>query len=196
MADGRTELFGVSGGEPIALSAPSAFWAERFAQVRERLTAALGPNALRIEHVGSTALPGIAAKPIIDIQVSVPDVTNEPSFVPAIETAGFALRAREPDVGHVYFRDNPRSVQIHVCQAGSKWERDHLLFRDYLHAHPDTARRYAAVKHAAAQAYAEDRLAYTEAKGPFIEGVLAAAEEWAKRAGWSADSLNPSGMAP
>ncbi|HEV3486133.1 MAG TPA: GrpB family protein, partial [Vicinamibacterales bacterium] len=101
-----------------------------------------------------------------------------------IESVGMAIRAREPDIGHVYFRNHPRSLQIHVCQHGSKWERDHLLFRDYLRAHPVEAAAYERLKRAAASEYGDDRLAYTEAKGTFIERVLAAAEHWARGTGW------------
>jgi GrpB-like predicted nucleotidyltransferase (UPF0157 family) len=91
---------------------------------------------------------------------------------------------REPDLGHVYFRNDPRTIQVHVCQAGSKWERDHLLFRDYLRAKPEAAREYEDVKRAAAHAHGSDRLAYTEAKGPFIERTLAAAARWAHDTSW------------
>ena len=139
---------------------------------------------MRIEHVGSTSIPGIAAKPIIDVQVSVPDIIDEARFVPQIESVGLTLRARERDLAHVYFRNNPRTVQIHVCQIGSDWERSHLLFRDYLRAHPATARRYEELKRTAAERYGDDRIAYTEAKGPLIESVLADAARWAARTGW------------
>lgn len=181
IGDGRSELVGTSDPEPIALADASDEWPRLFEQMRSRLAELLG-DAVRIEHVGSTSIRGIAAKPIIDIQVSVPDIADEPRFVPAIESLGLMLRMREPDLGHLYFRNNPRTVQVHVCQIGSKWERVHLLFRDYLRAHPERARQYEELKRAAADAYREDRIAYTEAKGPLIESVVAAAEEWAREA--------------
>jgi GrpB-like predicted nucleotidyltransferase (UPF0157 family) len=185
MTNGRSLFVGQSDPEPIALTDASAAWPERYARLRDRLAFALG-SGVRIEHIGSTSIAGIGAKPIIDILVSVPDLTDESRFVPAIESVGVQLRMREPDRGHVYFRDTqPRTVHIHVCQVGSKWERDHLLFRDYLRGHPEAARAYQAMKRAAADAYGDDRIAYTEAKGPFIERVLASAEEWAERIGWA-----------
>ena len=185
MTDGRSLFVGQSDPEPISLTDASAAWPEQYVRLRDRLASALG-SSVRIEHVGSTSIPGIAAKPIIDIQVSVPDLTDESAFVSGIESIGVPLRMREPDLGHVYFRDSsPRTVHIHVCQLGSKWERDHLLFRDYLRAHPEAARAYEEMKRAAVQAYGDDRIAYTEAKGPFIEGVLAAAEDWAAQTGWT-----------
>ena len=185
MGDGRSTFIGESDPEPISLTEASAAWPEQFVSLKARLASALG-SGVRIEHVGSTSIPGIAAKPIIDIQVSVPDLADESRFVPAIESVGIPLRMREPDLGHVYFRDKqPRTVHIHVCQAGSKWERVHLLFRDYLRTHPEAARAYEDMKRAAAVAYGDDRIAYTEAKGPFIESVLAAAEGWAVQTGWT-----------
>ncbi len=183
MSDGRTLLLGESSGEPILLAQPSAEWAPAFASIQRQLSAALGPE-FRVEHVGSTAIPGIPAKPVIDIQVSVPDLADEAAYVPAIESIGVELRVREPDLGHLYFRNSPRTIQVHVCPIGSKWERDHLLFRDYLRANPRVAADYAALKQASAEQYGDDRLAYTEAKGPFVEAALAAAEDWAAATGW------------
>jgi GrpB-like predicted nucleotidyltransferase (UPF0157 family) len=184
MADGRSAFSGESDHEPIALAHASTEWPGEFEQLRARLAAALG-TGVRIEHVGSTSIPGIAAKPIIDIQVSVPDVTDEARFVPQIESVGVPLRMREPDLGHLYFRNSdPRTVHIHVCEAGSKWERVHLLFRDYLRAHPGAARAYEELKRAAAATYRHDRIAYTESKGPFVDSILSEAEEWAEHNGW------------
>jgi GrpB-like predicted nucleotidyltransferase (UPF0157 family) len=181
---GRAELIGKGGDDPVALAEPTAEWLQRYEQIRDRLKAALGPGA-RIEHVGSTSIPGVAAKPVIDVQVSVPDIEDEAGFVSQIEGLGWVLRAREQ--GHRYFRDpagTPRRVQVHVCQVGSKWERNHLLFRDYLRAHQERARAYEALKRAASERYATNRLAYTEAKGPFIEETLRLAEAWAAETGW------------
>jgi GrpB-like predicted nucleotidyltransferase (UPF0157 family) len=185
MTDGRSAFIGESDPEPISLPAASAAWPGQYERLRARLASALG-DGVRIEHVGSTSIPGIMAKPIVDIQVSVPDLTDEPWFVPAIESIGVQLRMREPDRGHVYFRDTqPRTVHIHVCEIGSKWERDHLLFRDFLRAHAQAAHAYEQVKRAAVARYGDDRIAYTESKGPVIEGLLIEAEEWANRTGWA-----------
>lgn len=164
-------------------------WPQRSEDWRRQLDDALGPAALRIEHVGSTAVPGLAAKPIIDIQISVRDVEREASYVPAIERAGVALRAREPR--QRYFRpagDRPRDVQIHVCDAGSTWERDHLLFRDYLRANPAARDAYGRLKVELADRYGDDRLGYTDAKSAFILDTLDAANAWATRVGWTVPS--------
>jgi len=172
--------------DPIEIVGYDLVWPERFEQMRSRLAAALGATALRIDHVGSTAVPGLAAKPVIDIQVSVPDVADAAAFKDAIEAQGFAERLIE--VGHHYFRPPPglpRDNQVHVCTIGSDWERRHLLFRDYLRNHPETAAEYATLKRDLATRLTWDRIGYNEAKGPFIETVVARAEEWAAGSGWT-----------
>jgi GrpB-like predicted nucleotidyltransferase (UPF0157 family) len=168
--------------DPVEIAAYSRAWPSAFEMWRARLAAALGDAALRIEHVGSTAVPELAAKPIIDVQISVADVEEEEAYVPAIEALGVALRFREP--GHRYFRpagDHPRTVQIHVCDAGGAWERERLLFRDYLRAHPAMREAYAQLKHDLARRYRNDRLAYNEAKTAFILDVLGEAETRSSR---------------
>jgi GrpB-like predicted nucleotidyltransferase (UPF0157 family) len=172
--------------EQIEVAAYDERWPARFAEWGSRLAAALGPVAIRIEHVGSTAVAGLAAKPTIDVQVSVADAEDEAAYLPMLEACGVRLRAREP--GHRYFRppaDRPRDVHIHVCEAGSAWERNHLLFRDYLRAHPAARDAYAQLKRQLAERYPDDRLAYTDAKSAFILDALEAAGDWAIRTGWA-----------
>jgi GrpB-like predicted nucleotidyltransferase (UPF0157 family) len=171
--------------EPIELVPYDPTWPGVFEEMRARLATALGPVALRIDHVGSTAVPGLAAKPVIDIQVSVPDVDDESAYKEAMESQGLELRWIEP--GHRYFRpppDLPRLYHVHVCSTGSEWERVHLLFRDHLRTHGDSAQTYEALKGQLARDYRGDRIGYTDAKSPFIEDVLVRAERWAKETGW------------
>jgi GrpB-like predicted nucleotidyltransferase (UPF0157 family) len=156
-----------------------------FDDMRDRLAAELGDRAVRIEHVGSTAIDGLPAKPVVDIQVSVADVEDTDSYREPIEAQGFMLRVIEP--GHRYFRPPPgipRRYQVHVCQVGSRWERDHLLFRDYLRAHHEVATEYGRLKMRLANKHRNERITYTDEKTPFIEAVLAAAEDWALTTGW------------
>ncbi|WP_458316187.1 GrpB family protein [Mycolicibacterium brisbanense] len=105
-------------------------WPQRFAVERAKIVAALQAKALRVDHVGSTSIPGLAAKPIIDIQLSVKDVDDEADYLPALVPAGYHLRVREP--GHRMVRTADRGVHVHCCNTGSDWERRHLLFRDWL----------------------------------------------------------------
>jgi GrpB-like predicted nucleotidyltransferase (UPF0157 family) len=159
-----------------------------YAEWHRRLAGVLGGVAARIEHVGSTAVPGLDAKPVIDVQVSVADVEDEHAYVPALESLGLFLRAREP--GHRFLRHRPdlgeaRIVHVHVCAEGSEWERDHLLFRDYLLAHPERSAIYATIKRELAARHPNDRLAYTDGKDEFVRSTLALAEEWASARGWT-----------
>jgi len=179
------QLIGPQRNDPIELVDYDPAWPGRFEQMRTRLAAALGDTALRIDHVGSTAVPELVAKPVIDIQVSVPDVEDEEAFRAPIEAQGFGLRWI--DVGHRYFRPPPplpRDYQVHVCTIGSDWERRHLLFRDYLRGHAEAAAEYAALKRSLAAQHTRDRIGYNDAKGPFIEGVIHLTEEWARETGW------------
>lgn len=182
-AGGRT--IGGERNEPIEIVAYDPAWPERFGEMRAKLAAGLGPTATRIDHVGSTAIHGLAAKPVIDIQISVADVHNDAAYKDAIEAQGFKLRWIEP--AHRYFRAPPplpRLFHVHVCSAGSDWEHVHLLFRDYLRGHPDTAAEYEALKLKLAADHRDDRIAYNDAKVPFIEDVLTRAKNWAKTTNW------------
>ncbi len=119
-------------------------WPAHFAEERDRIVAALGTAAVRIDHVGSTAVPGLAAKPILDIDVSVVDVEDESSYVPALEAAGYVLRVREP--GHRMLRTAALDVHVHICATDSDWERRHLIFRDWLRQSPGDRALYEATK--------------------------------------------------
>lgn len=173
------------GFEPVAVVAYDATWPERFEHWRARISAGLGARALAIEHVGSTAVPGLCAKPIVDIQISVVDQEDESAYAPALAGVGLQLSSR--DSLHRYLRPfpkRPREVHAHVCSAGSVWEREHLLFRDYLRFHPQAASAYGEAKRQLADRWREDRAAYSEAKSPVILAALRAAEEWAASLGW------------
>ena len=178
------ELLGEATNEPVYVVDADPGWPARFEALRARLEARLGPS-FRIDHVGSTAVAGLAAKPIIDIQVSVPDLADEHAYRTAIESIGVVLRAREP--GHRFFRTPPeteRRLHVHVCESGGDWERRHLLFRDYLRAHPERAAEYERLKRRRAEELRDDRIAYTDAKDDFVAETLTRAERWAAETGW------------
>ena len=165
--------------EPIVLAPYDPNWPLEFEAWRQKLLSALPKAPSRIEHVGSTAVPEMPAKPVVDIQVSVDDLENEMSYAPAIESLGVQLRSRDED--HRYFRPfagRPREVHIHVCRAGGEWEVRHLLFRDYLRASPDARRDYLEAKVAAAARWPDDRMAYTDAKSEVIGKLMDEAERW------------------
>jgi GrpB-like predicted nucleotidyltransferase (UPF0157 family) len=172
--------------DPIKIVEYDKDWPARFEFWRELIARALEPTALRIDHVGSTSVPGLAAKPILDVQVSVSDLSDEKAYVPALERLGVQLRSR--DDLHRYFRpfaDRPRDLHVHVCAAGSAWEREHLLFRDYLRANPAAGQVYAEAKREAAVVWADDGWAYTDAKSEVILNTLQEAEHWATATKWT-----------
>jgi len=171
--------------EPIEVADYDQGWPARFEAWRGRLAALLGPVARRIEHVGSTSVPGLPAKPVVDIQLSVADLGDESAYVSSCEAAGLQLRLRDDQ--HRYFQPPPgqsREVHVHVCRHGGDWERVHLLFRDYLRFSAGAREAYAGAKHEAASVWANDRMAYTEAKSSVILTILDRAEHWARGTGW------------
>lgn len=156
-ASRRTSMqrFGATGlwhprrvAEGIAVVAYSGEWPALFADVGQRLRRELGDVALRIDHIGSTAVPGLDAKPVIDLQVSVASLEPLAVCREPIERAGFVHRADNPELTKRYFRERPgaRRTHIHVRRAGSFSEQFALLFREYLRAHPEHAATYAALK--------------------------------------------------
>jgi GrpB-like predicted nucleotidyltransferase (UPF0157 family) len=120
---------------PIHLAEYDEAWPELFAREAERIQAVLGPAPIRVEHVGSTSVPGLAAKPIIDIALTVPDSSDEPAYVPAMEAAGYVLRIREPAwFEHRLFKGPDTAVNLHVFSAGCPEVDRMVAFRDHLRA--------------------------------------------------------------
>jgi len=140
-------------------------WPERFAAERARIAAALGPRALRIEHIGSTSVPGLAAKPIVDVLVEVATLDGVD-----LEPAGYVLRVRED--GHRMFRTPELDVHVHVWPSGSPNIATDLAFRDRLRASPDDRAAYEALKRELAERDWPDMNHYAEAKGPLIREIL------------------------
>ena len=163
-------------------------WPTLFAGVGQRLRRELGDVALRIDHIGSTAVPGLDAKPVIDVQVSVASFEPLAVYREPIERAGFVHRADNPELTKRYFRERPgeRRTHVHVRRAGSFSEQFALLFREYLRAHHEHAATYAALKHSLASRFGQpgQRHDYVEAKGPFIWATIQLADDWAQRTGW------------
>jgi GrpB-like predicted nucleotidyltransferase (UPF0157 family) len=161
-------------------------WPEQFQRLGARLRTALGLLALRIDHIGSTSVPGLAAKPILDVQISVAALEPVGAYLPALEATGFHWRADNPERTKRYFREitGPRT-HIHVRASGSWSEQFALLMRDYLRAHPAEAARYAALKRELAERLGDDRHAYTDAKDPFIWALMARATTWTQATGWA-----------
>jgi GrpB-like predicted nucleotidyltransferase (UPF0157 family) len=164
------ELIGGIEKRDIFLVPYDPAWPERFERERARIGSALGAMAMRIDHIGSTAVPGLVAKPIIDIDVSVTDADDDATYLPPLLEAGYLLRVREP--GHRMVRTPALDVHVHICTAGSDWERQHLLFRDRLRSDADDRAAYAKLKLRLAEQDWPDMNAYADAKGPLIEEIL------------------------
>ena len=148
-------------------------WPRRYSTERERIAGALGATARRIEHIGSTAVPRLAAKPIVDILVTVDDPEDEFTFRPQLEAAGYVLRVREPN--HRMFRTPDRDVHVHVWPSGGGEQGKLLRFRDRLRSNPEDRQRYEETKRALAGRY-RDVNYYAEAKSAVIEDILQNAE--------------------
>jgi GrpB-like predicted nucleotidyltransferase (UPF0157 family) len=154
----------------IAIVEYDAEWPRRFARERERLAAALGERALRIEHVGSTAVPGLGAKPIVDVLVAVAD-PQEGSLAARLEAAGYELRVRE--AGHRMFRTPARDVHVHVWPESDPEIERTLQFRDRLRSDGADRAAYERLKRELARREWSDMNEYAEAKTPLIEEILA-----------------------
>jgi GrpB-like predicted nucleotidyltransferase (UPF0157 family) len=168
----------------IRIVAYDAGWAAQGKAELRRIEKALGPLALRLEHVGSTAVPGLTAKPIIDLQVSVDTLEPRSRYVEPLERLGylFVPDPESPDL-HFFARPpaRPRSHHLHVCVRDSQHELRHLAVRDFLRSHAEEATKYAALKREIAGRHPQDRLAYIAAKDRYVSDLEARAVAWAER---------------
>jgi GrpB-like predicted nucleotidyltransferase (UPF0157 family) len=161
---------------PVHLAAPDPRWPQQYAGVATRLRQALGRVAVGVEHVGSTAVPGLAAKPILDVLLLVPDAADEAAYVPQLEAAGFVLHVREPEWHqHRFLKASDPDVHLHVFAGGCEEAHRMLLFRDRLRADESCRELYEQTKRKLA-ARCWDRVQdYADAKSPVVEAILAQA---------------------
>jgi 16S rRNA processing protein RimM len=148
-------------------------WPQQFEAEAERIRSALGDIAARIDHVGSTAVPGLAAKPVVDLQMSVPDIDDRQAYAGPLTRLGYE-HVPDPQMPDYPFFGWPagrlaRTFHIHVCEAGSEHERRHLGFRDRLRAEPTARAEYEALKRELALRHGNDIEAYNDEKGSFIK---------------------------
>jgi GrpB-like predicted nucleotidyltransferase (UPF0157 family) len=144
-------------------------WPERFAEVTGTLRRSLKDVAVRIDHIGSTAVPGLAGKPVLDLQISVASFEPLEAFKRPLESLGYVYRATNTERTKRYFREPPGTsrTHVHVRVGGSFPEQFTLLFRDYLRAHSEDASEYEQLKRQLAERHRHDRTAYTQAKEDF-----------------------------
>jgi GrpB-like predicted nucleotidyltransferase (UPF0157 family) len=163
-------------GGPLELAEYDPAWAELYKREEEKVRQALGDGALLIEHVGSTAVPGLAAKPIIDIVLVVQDTTDEEAYVSSLEAAGYTLRIREPDwFEHRLLKGTDPAVNLHVFPGGCTEVTRMLAFRDHLRATEADRERYERTKRELASREWDYVQHYADAKSEVVEEILARA---------------------
>lgn len=183
-------------------------WPEEFVAIANPLHSVLGEQALRIDHIGSTSVPGLAAKDIIDVQVTVKDFSNTPQLAAALGSLGYTLiseiswdhvpplyQGADTDWEKRYFRPpaNQRPTHLHVRALGRPNQRYPILFRDYLRSHPVAIAAYAQIKLALSQRHPDDEDFYYDIKDPLCDIVIEAAEEWARVTGWQMEASSVRG---
>ena len=151
-------------------------WHQLFEEEKARLQSAIGENVFAIEHIGSTSICGISAKPILDIAVAVEKYADGEKCIKPLDDLGYEYRGAHGIAGRHYFvKGELRTHHLHLVEINSDFWRSHLLFRDYLRENPTIAKEYDNLKKDLAKKYAENRDAYLEGKAGFIENVLSAA---------------------
>lgn len=168
--------------DPIIVVDYNTNWSKQYEQEKQQILLALGDTVINIQHIGSTSVPGLAAKPVIDIILGVKQIPPLLEQVSSLEAIGYSYYGELGIPGRHYFRKGmPRTHQIHAVLVNSEfWER-HILFRDFLRKHPKAAQRYAALKRKLTQEFAGDRTRYTNSKTPLIEQLLVEAKLWQQK---------------
>jgi GrpB-like predicted nucleotidyltransferase (UPF0157 family) len=176
------ELAEVTIGGPRPLAGPveihdyDPHWPRLYEREEDRIRSVLGDRVIRIEHVGSTSVPGLPAKPLIDIVLEVADSADEAAYVPAMESAGYVLRIREPDwYEHRLLKGPDTEVNVHVFTAGSEEVDRMLLFRDWLHENAADRELYAEKKRQLAGRDWKYMQQYADAKTAVVQEIMARA---------------------
>ncbi|WP_026684834.1 GrpB family protein [Heyndrickxia coagulans] len=158
---------------PITLVEHDPSWHGLFEREANRIRSVLGYKALQIEHVGSTSVPGLCAKPIIDMLLVVEDSADEPSYVPVLESAGYTLRIREPEwFEHRLFKGPDTDINLHVFSSGTSEIDSMLRFRDWLRSNKTDREKYAQVKRSLAKSKWRHVQHYADAKTSIVQEIL------------------------
>ncbi|MGP4076770.1 GrpB family protein [Halobacillus sp. K22] len=158
----------------VSLSSYHPEWPALFKREEEMIREVLGDHALGIEHIGSTAIPGLQAKPIIDIMTGIESLDSYDQYIPNLSTIGYTYVPKLELEDRRFFKKEKKTqtFHLHLCEFGGKEWEEKLLFRDYLRQHPEELEEYNSLKNILADRYSNDRPAYTESKGPFITSII------------------------
>jgi GrpB-like predicted nucleotidyltransferase (UPF0157 family) len=172
--------------DPIIVVPYDPAWHHLFVATAQPIRQALGDIALRIDHIGSTAIPGIAAKPIIDILISVDSFEPFGNIQNPLAALGYIWQTDNPDKTKRYYREpvGMRRTHVHVQKHGSWGQQFALLFRDYLRSNEAECKQYEAVKYVLAEKFRDERLKYVEGKSPVIWEIMIRASQWVQDTGW------------
>jgi GrpB-like predicted nucleotidyltransferase (UPF0157 family) len=177
------EIGAVTVGEAVVLDGQvvlaeyDAEWPALYEREAKRIRRILGRRAIQVEHVGSTSVPGLAAKPLIDILLVVPDSANEPAYASDLEREGYVLRIREPEwYEHRVFKGPDTNINLHVFSPGAAEIERMLRFRDFLRSNPAERERYELRKRELAGRNWRFVQHYADAKSGVVESILARAE--------------------
>jgi len=165
-------LLGLQRGT-VALSPHLEEWHQLFSEEKTRILDAVGEHMVAIEHIGSTAICGIAAKPILDIMVGTTEFERELPFVGQIEAIGYEYKGENgvPE-RHFFGKGTPRTVHLNIVRYGGEFWLSHIAFRDHLKQNPEAAREYERLKLSLAKRFANDRESYTNGKLAFVESII------------------------
>ena len=194
--------FSITGkSRPLVVTAYQAQWVDDFRQIATRIRNLVGQTATRIDHIGSTAVPALAAKDVIDIQISVPDLDDATGVTNPLSASGFRQRGafqydvfhtkpeRDPELRKLFMREpeGERRAHIHIREFGRFNQRFALLFRDYLRASGNVRVEYEILKRRAAQLFPESIDGYLSLKDPVEHIIYGAAALWAETVNWKPD---------
>jgi len=165
-------MLGLERGKVI-LSEYDVNWPLEFENEKKSIQNTLTENEIRIEHIGSTSVENLCAKPIIDILIGIKHFDEGHKFASLLEATGYAYKGENGIPGrHFFVKGNPRTHHLHMVEMNSVFFRDHLLFRDYLRENPEKKDQYAELKRSMAVKYFDDREKYTDSKAEFIQNIL------------------------
>jgi GrpB-like predicted nucleotidyltransferase (UPF0157 family) len=159
----------------VRLEKHQTAWSTLFQQEEAALMGVLAGHEAELEHIGSTAIPALDAKPILDMLLGLLHLSDEISIRPLLESLDYLYRGEQGVPGRVLYvkgSETNRTHHLHITQLNSPFWHEHIYFRDALNAHPEIAQAYNTLKHELALQYADDRVAYTAGKNAFIQTIL------------------------